>query len=230
MPLTGNRLLDSLAQADLDFLVESSRAVDLPRATVLVSSDQLPNYLYLLTRGAVSTVVTMSDGSCAEVSMIGNEGPVGATALLGSAVPLARSFMQVAGAGLRVPIKSARRLFEDSPGFRNRVLQFLQTQMNVTGQICACNRLHEGEPRLARWLLTCSDLTQSGTLALTQEALAQMLGTQRTTVALVAGTMQRAGLIDYSRGSLRVVDRTGLAALACDCYGVISRSLGALYA
>ncbi len=230
MPLTGNRLLDGLAQPDLAFLVETSRAVDLPRRTVLISSDHTPTYLYLLTRGAASTIITMANGGCAEVGMIGTTGLVGAAALLGPALPHTSSFMQLGGTGLRVPTKAVRRLFEESSDFRHQVLQFLQVQMDVTGQICACNRLHEAEPRLARWLLTCSDRIQSDTLRLTQESLAQMLGTQRTTIALVAGVMQRAGLIDYKRGSLRIVDRTGLAAVACDCYAVICRSLQALHA
>ena len=230
MSLTGNSLLDSLPQNDVNFLLESSRTVDLPRRTVLISSDQAPTYLYLLTRGAASTIITMANGGCVEVGMVGNAGLVGAATLLGPGLPQASSFMQLSGSGLRVPTKALRRLFEDSASFRNRTLEFLQAQMNVTGQICACNRLHEAEPRLARWLLTCSDRVHSDTLGLTQETLAQMLGTQRTTVALVAGVMQRAGLIDYSRGSLRIADRSGLVSIACDCYEIICRSLATLYA
>jgi CRP-like cAMP-binding protein len=97
----------------------------------------------------------------------------------------------------------------------------LQEQVSTLSQIAGCHRLHEAEPRLARWLLMAQDRTQSEVLHFTQEFLAEMLGSQRTTVTVIAGDLQRSGLIEYSRGKVRILNRAGLEAAACDCYGVI---------
>jgi CRP-like cAMP-binding protein len=122
-----------------------------------------------------------------------------------------------------------RTIFDDSAEARERILQFLQGQMQISSQLSACNKLHEAEARLARWLLMASDRAQTEKLNLTQEFLAEMLGSQRTTVALVAGTLQRAGFIDYSRGRVRILDRDGLVSAACDCYGVTEKILHNLF-
>ena len=229
MTATGNRLIDCLSPALAEELIAASRAVDLPLRTVLGATDQAPSYAYLLTRGAASVVVVMGEGGSSEVGMIGNEGLVGASALLGPAPMIADTFMQIDGKGLRIPMRTLRGMFEESIELRNHILQFVQYQMNMSSQISACNRLHEAEERLARWLLAASDLTQSDSLGLTQDFLAQMLGSQRTTVALVAGVLQRKGLIQYSRGKVRIVNREGLQACACDCHNVTHDALAKLY-
>ena len=230
MTATGNRLLDCLSPALRDEVLAASRLVDLPQHTRLSLSGEVPPFCYLLTAGAASLVVTAPRGSSAEVSMTGNEGIVGAVALLGAQVMEAETSMQIGGQGYRIPTRVLRDLFEASVELRTRILQFIQFQMNVTGQVSACNRLYEAEARLARWLLTASDLTQSDMLLLTQEFLAQMLGSQRTTVAVVAGIMQARGLIQYSRGKVRLLNRAELETLGSDCYRVIRDALIQLYA
>ena len=229
MPSTGNRLLDSLSPSLSEELISASRMMDLPIRTSLSTSGEVAAYTYLLTEGAASVVVVTAQGGSSEVGMLGNEGIVGAAALLGSATMDAETFMQIDGKGLGIPTKVMRGMFEESVELRDRILQYVQCQINITSQISACNRLHEAEERLARWLLTASDITQSNRLGLTQDFLAQMLGSQRTTVALVAGVLQRTGLIQYSRGKVRILDREGLRSAACDCYGVTSKSLSKLY-
>ncbi len=230
MPTTGNRLLDTLSSSLSASIQSASKAVDLPIRTSLAVAGEAPDFLYLLTRGAASSVVQMAEGGSAEVGMVGNEGLVGAHALLGPAVTHSDTFMQLGGSGLRVPAKFMRELFTESSELRTYILQFMQAQLTVTAQLSACNRLHEAEARLARWLLTASDLCQSDKLGLTQEFLAQMLGSQRTTVALVAGALQRMGYIDYSRGTVRILNRAGLVTAACDCYGVTCKAMASLYA
>lgn len=189
----------------------------------------MPEFVYLLTRGAASIVVRSQSGGSAEVGMIGKEGLVNAVALMGPIPSQADTFIQLAGAGLRVPLPAFRDCFDQSSELRDYVLQSVQAQLVTTGQLSACNRLHEAEERLARWLLTAADLTHQENVSLTQEFLAEMLGSQRTTVALVAGALQRAGFIDYSRGTVRIMDRGGLESAACNCYKVNRGALATLY-
>ena len=191
---------------------------------------ETPTHVYFLLRGAVSLVVHMSEGGSAEVGMIGREGLVGGDALLGPAPSAFDAVIQIAGAGLRIPLKTMEAYFHDHEELRNRVLEFQQSQINISCQISACNKLHEAEARLARWLLTAADRSGSEVLGLTQEYLAQMLGSQRTTVALVAGVLQRSGLIDYRRGMVKIANREGLTEAACTCYGITREISDCLYA
>jgi CRP-like cAMP-binding protein len=226
---TGNRLLDCLSEPLAAELIAASRVIDLPIRTTLGKAGETPAYGYFMTKGAASIVVVMAEGGSSEVGMVGNEGLIGASALLGSSAIEAGTSIHAEGKGLRIPMKLLRTMFDDSTELRQRILQYLQCQINTTGQISACNRLHEAEERLARWLLTAADVTQSESLEMTQEFLAQVLGSQRTTVALVAGHLQHSGLIQYSRGKVRILNREGLKAAACDCYRVTHKAVSQLY-
>ena len=225
----GNRLLDCLSPSLAAEIIAASRLMDLPHRSPMGLAGEVPPYCYLLTQGAASIVVTVPEGGSAEIGMIGNEGIVGAFAMLGPQAMEANTFIQIEGKGYRIPTRVLRGMFEESAELRCRILQFIQFQMNVTSQVSACNRLYEAEARLARWLLTASDVTQCDMLKLTQEFLAQMLGSQRTTVALVAGILQNRGHIQYSRGKVRIVNREGLEKAAGDCYRVTSDALRKLY-
>lgn len=226
---TGNRLLDALPPAMCDTILRAGRMVDLPVRTCLSNPGETPSAVYLLTRGVTSIVVNMASGGSAEVGMVGNEGIINAAALIGPSPAHSETFIQLAASGLRVPLRAFRELFEQEAELRHYVLQFIQAQVVITSQLSACNRLHEAEQRLARWLLTAADLLHADTMLLTQEFLAEMLGAQRTTVALVAGALQRGKLIDYSRGLLHITDRAGLERTACDCYQVNRQALARLY-
>lgn len=133
-----------------------------------------------------------------------------------------RTFMQVPGTGFRISAESMRREFERPGEFRRLLLRYLQAQLIQTSQIAACNRLHDIEERLARWLLLCHDRMDSNDLQVTQEFVGQMLGAPRTTVTLVVGLLQKAGLVDSSRGHILIVNRKGLEDVACECYRVIN--------
>jgi CRP-like cAMP-binding protein len=128
-----------------------------------------------------------------------------------------------------VPLEHLQQLYRSSTEVRDRILEFQQEQALTVSHIAACNRLHDVEARLARWLLMAQDRTQSDMLKLTQEFLGMMLGSRRTTVTLVAGTLQRIGLIEYSRGKVKILDRRGLEEVACDCYQVSKALQAALY-
>lgn len=179
-----------------------------------------PMYAYLPLSGFASVTTTTADGGMAEVGIIGRGGLVGAYHLIGPAKISTECFVQLEGKALRVPLAELRRLFLQSSEIRDRILEFVQQHALIGSQIAGCNRLHEAEARLARWLLMAQDETGSAVLKLTQEFLGMMLGTRRTTVSLVAGGMQRANLISISRGTIRILDRKGLQGVACDCYPI----------
>ena len=224
-----NLFLSSLSPESRKQLSSHATGVPLPLRTPLYEAEQTPAYAYFLTSGIASVVTTMVDGGTAEVSLIGSEGIVGCVHLLGPAPVSTRCFIQLEGTGLRIPLVELRKAFRSCEEIRRRVLEFVQEQTVSVSQLAGCQRLHEAEERLARWLLTAQDRTQSEQLNFTQEFLAMMLGAQRTTVTMVAGAMQRSGLIEYHRGTVKILDRENLEAAACDCYRITKQLYLNLY-
>jgi CRP-like cAMP-binding protein len=137
--------------------------------------------------------------------------------------------MQIGGTGLRMEFSAFEKLFNSDEALRRGVMNYAQYHSVLLSQIAGCNRLHDVEARLARWLLMIQDRTATKLLKLTQEFLGQMIGSQRTTVSAVAGALQARGQIEYSRGNVRVLDRTGLENTACECYPVTRQLLEGLY-
>ncbi len=226
---TGNRILDIFSDPLRETIVRASRPVDLASRASLFHVRETPRHAYFMLTAVASYVVSMPEGGSAEVGMVGFEGLVGASALLGPAAMEMDGVIQIPGAALRTPMKVLQNLFQTNEEFRTRALHFQQSQINISSQLSACNKLHEAEERLARWLLMTADRARSDSLTLTQEFLAMMLGTQRTTVALVAGALQRKCFIDYRRGTVRIMDRDGLTDAACDCYPLTKKMTDRLY-
>ena len=224
-----NLLLASLSAEGRELIHSQCTPVTLPLRSVLYTASTVPADGYFLTSGMASIVGSTSDGETAEVGIVGREGLVGAMHLLGPAMAPTECFMQLAGSALKIPFPKLQQLFKSSEEIRGRILEFVQEQTLSLSQLATCNRLHNAEERLARWLLMVDDRIQSDTIDLTQEFLAQMLGAQRTTVTMVAGTLQRAGLIEYKRGCLHIVNRKELEAASCDCYGVTKKLYSNLY-
>lgn len=224
-----NRLLSALTPAARNLLLSQCTPVDLPIHYKMYVAETAPTHAYFIMSGMCSLVTTMQDGMTAEVGVIGCEGLVGGLHLLGPAKTSTDSFMQIAGTGLKISQPELRKAFRSSEEVRYRILEFHQEQSITASQIAGCNRLHSAEERLARWLLMAQDRVQSQTLDLTQEFLAMMLGSRRTTVTLVAGTLQRSGLIEYSRGRLVITDREALERVSCDCYAITKNLLEGLY-
>lgn len=227
--LLGSKFLSSLGLANRELLLARSTPIPLPVRTALYEAGHTPNFGYFMTSGIASVVTTTALGETAEVAVIGREGIVGSTHILGPAPVQTRCFMQMAGTALRLPLSDFREVFRSSEEIRDRVLEFVQHLSLGVSQIAGCNRLHGAEERLARWLLMVQDRVDSDTLNLTQEFLAKMLGAQRTTVTLVAGTLQEDGLIEYRRGQVRILDRKRLEDAACSCYQVMKSLYGNLY-
>jgi CRP-like cAMP-binding protein len=197
------------------------KPVTLPPRTILYEPDETPKYAHFITSGIASIVSSMSDGASAEVGVWGKEGLVESFHVLGRARIPTRCFIQMDATALRMPFKDLQTEFLENEDLRQSVLQCVQSQGSILGQLAACNRLHEAEERLARWLLMVRDRVQTESYFLTQEFLANMLGARRTTVTAAAGALQRKGLIKYSRGRIQIVDPDGLKKAACECYRTI---------
>lgn len=230
MPPTNNRFLDILSPDSRRLVLLESEEVLLPIRLSLYKPERTPQYAYFMTSGVASVVAETIDGGTAEVGLIGQEGFTGSLHLLGPALISTNCFTQIAGTGIRVPFPQMERLFDTVPEINTRILEFVQQQSLILSQIAGCHRLHEAEERLARWLLMAQDRTQSNVLTLTQEFLGMMLGARRTTVTMVAGAMQRSGLIEYRRGQVTILNRDDLEAAACDCYTVVKALQDDLYA
>ena len=218
-----NLLLATLPPAYRNSLLARLKAVSLPIRTVLYEPDETPKYAHFMTSGIASIVSSMSNGASAEVGICVKEWLVESFHLLGRAKIPNRCFIQMEGTALRMPYKELQAEFLENDDLHEAVLQCVQTQGFILGQLAACNRLHEAEERLARWLLMVRDRVDSESYFLTQEFLANMLGARRTTVTAAAGTLQRKGLIKYSRGRIRLVDSKGLENSACECYKTVRR-------
>jgi len=216
-----NLLLATLSPASRASLLSRLKPVSMPIRTVLYEPDETPKFAHFMTSGIASIVSTMSNGSSAEVGIWGSEGLVESFHLLGKASIPSRCFIQMEATALRMPYKELQKEFVENEELRDAVLQAVQSQSCILGQLAACNRLHEAEERLARWLLMVRDRVESENYFLTQEFLANMLGARRTTVTAAAGTLQRKGIIKYSRGRIRIMDAPALERAACECYPTV---------
>ena len=218
---SSNLLLASLSPKYRSFLLSRLRPVTLGAREVLYEPDESPKFAHFMTGGIASIVGTMSSGASAEVGIWGKEGLVECFHLLGNAHIPTRCFMQIEGTALRMPFKDLQREFHENDELRECILQSIQSQGAILSQLAACNRLHEAEERLARWFLMVRDRMESDAFYLTQEFLAVMLGSRRTTVTAAAGALQRKGLIRYSRGRIHIIDPVGLEREACECYATV---------
>jgi len=214
-----NRVLAALPRAEINRLAPHLSAVTLPQEKMLLDGNA--RYAYFLEQGIASVVVTLQNGDTVEVGIIGRDGVVGIPILLGTDRTLGRTFIQVAGSGFRIGAEVLKEEFDRPGRLREHVQAYMQGFLVQTAQTAACNRLHNIEERLARWLLSCHDRMETDILPLTQDFLSQMLGAPRTTVTLAAGLLQRSGMIEHSRGVVIIKDRSSLEEAACECYRTV---------
>ena len=222
--------LDMLPADYRPSLLARMKEVALPIPTNIYRRGDVPQYAHFMTSGITSIVTFMENGSGVEVGLIGSESLVEGFHLLGSANVPTTGMVQVEGAALRIPFEELQKEFNRFEPLRFRVLQAVQSQALIVNQLAACNRLHEVEERLARWLLMVSDRLGKSEFYLTQEFLAEMIGAGRTTVTMVAGSLQRSGLVVYSRGHIQILDRERLESAACECYPIVRDLISNLYA
>jgi CRP-like cAMP-binding protein len=184
---------------------------------------EIPKFAHFLTSGIASVVTNMRDGGSVETGMWAREGLAECMHLGGSDRVPSRCFMQIAGTAMRMSFADLQRDFESIQPLREGIQRSIQSQALILSQLVACNRLHEVEERLARWFLMLQDRVQDDEFHITQEFLAEMLGSRRTTVTMAAGALQRIGLIEYQRGHVHILDRERLEGAACECYPVIHK-------
>jgi CRP-like cAMP-binding protein len=223
MPVSGsrtisNQLLNALPQEDLDALHSHLEPVSLRLKKILHQAGAPITHVYFIERGLASVLRTMAEGIAIEVRMVGNEGMTGLPYLLGAHSMREEIVVQVAGAALRMSAAQFKNAFDQREALRGIVLRFINAALSMAVQTAACNRRHSLEQRCARWLLNASDRIRSDTMPMTQEFLASLLGVRRAGVTETASKLQRDRLIQYQRGRLTILDRTGLEDCACECY------------
>jgi CRP-like cAMP-binding protein len=217
--LAGNRLLALLPAAELDTLRRHAEVVSLRHGDHVIIPDRPINEVYFPLTCLLSLVTTMEDGATVESGTIGREGMSGTPVILNAGQTTMPTFCQIPGDAIRVRTEHVRNLYEQSAEARRILNRYVHTVVVVGSQSAACNALHRVEARMCRWLLMSSDGVASDEVNLTQEYLAAMLGVRRPGVTEVAGKLRTEGLIDYARGSIRIIDRAGMERLACECYG-----------
>src|SRR6202521_410910 len=223
----GNLILRSLPRSESSLLLPSLEFVRLKLHQVLHEVGETIRSGYFLNNGLGSVLTTQPNGKTVEVGLIGKEGFVGIPIIFGFKTSGLRVITQGDGTAYRVDIDTLLRVLPHCPELEKQLQRFsLMLGMQST-QLAACNRLHDVVERLARWLLMSHDRILEDDLPLTQEFLATMLGTRRSSVTVAAGTLQKAGLISYTRGSVKILSRKKLEDAACDCYGIVQRQLTA---
>ena len=223
-----NIILLSISDSDYSSLRPHLEYVSMPHHLVLHEAGRQLEYAYFPNRGLISLVVAMKDGKTAEAGVVGNEGFTGTPAAVGLSRSPLRVVVQIAGDGFRVEVGALQMTLESTPGLQLMLSRYAVLRGMQVAQTAACNRLHDIKQRLARWLLMTQDRLDSGLLSITHDFLATMLGTDRPTVSLAAGVLQRKKLIEYTRGAVKIVNRKKLEDSACECYGVIRQYDGEL--
>jgi CRP-like cAMP-binding protein len=222
-----NLILRSIPDHEYNLLREHLEPLNLAQQHILHEAGAKLEFAYFLNDGMASLVVLTRDGRSVEVAIVGKEGIVGTPLAVGLSRGPHRALMQIAGSGLRVKSGVLGDRLRSAPELRLIWNRYVLLQGLQVAQIAACNRLHEIEQRLARWLLMCQDRIDSEILRVTHDFLAQMLGTGRPSVSLAAGVLQRGGLIENVRGAVTIRNRPGLEAAACECYVVMQHFDGA---
>ena len=216
-----NRLLASLAPADFALLEPHLKTIEMVHEAVLFETGDEVNRVYFPHSGIVSLVVALAGGETIEAAMIGRDSIVGGSSALDGRVSLNKGIVQLPGETSVLDVQWLRKAAEASIAFRTTLIRHEQVLFAQAQQSAACNASHSVEARMARWLLRSRDLSGDDNLPLTQEFLGQMLGVRRTSVSLVAGALQQAGLISYRRGHIQIENLEGLREAACECYGTV---------
>jgi CRP-like cAMP-binding protein len=218
-----NHLLNALPPDEFERLRPDLELVPMPLGTVLYEPGVQMRYVYFPTNSIVSLLYVMEDGASAEIAVVGNEGIVGVSLFMGGETTSSRAVVQSAGHAYRLRDQVLKDEFYRAGPMQRLLLRYTQALLTQMAQTAVCNRHHSLDQQLCRWLLLSLDRLHSNELIMTQELIANMLGVRREGVTEAAGNVQRAGLIEYHRGHIIVLDRPGLEARVCECYGVVKK-------
>ena len=223
-----NHILLSVSDSEYSSLRPYLGYLSLPNHLVLHEAGGTLEFVYFPNRGLISLVVVMKDGKTAEAGIVGKEGCTGTLAAVGLSRSTLQAVVQITGDGFRVRVEALQNTLRSSPQLQSILSRYAAIRGMQVAQTAACNRLHDIEQRLARWLLMTQDRVESGSLHITHDFLATMLGTGRPSVSIAAGVLQKKELIEYTRGAVKIVNRKKLEDSACECYGITQQYNGEL--
>jgi CRP-like cAMP-binding protein len=223
-----NHLLAAIPEVGWNRFAPHLTPVSLKLGDVVYESGGDQPYVYFPTDCIVSLLYVMENGSAAEIAIVGNEGLVGISLFMGGGSTVNRAVVQSAGQAYRMKAKFIRDEFLLAGPVQQIFLRYTLALITQMGQTAVCNRHHTVDQQLCRWLLMSLDRLSSNELTMTQELIANMLGVRREGVTDAAGKLQRAGVIEYQRGRIRVLDRPLLEKMACECYDVVRREFARL--
>lgn len=217
-----NHLLAALPDEDFVRISAHLEFVSLDLGVVLYESGDRMTHIYFPTTAIISLLYIMENGGTAEIGIAGNNGLVGIALFMGGDTTSNRAVVQSAGEAVRMEANALRAEFKRGGVFQDVLLRYTQALMTQISQTAVCNRLHSVEQQLCRWLLINHDQLPADRLVMTHDLIANMLGVRREGVSVAAGHLQDQGLIDYSRGTVNILDRKGLERVCCECYQVVS--------
>ncbi len=218
-----NRLLAALPATDYKILLPALELVQFPLGEVVFESGGTPAYVYFPSDCIISLLYVLRDGASAEIAVIGFEGLVGISLFMGGESMPNRAVVQSAGSGYRLKAAVLKKQFDRGGALQHLALRYTQALITQMAQTAVCNRHHSLDQQLCRWMLLSLDRLQSNEIVMTQELIAKMLGVRREGVTEAAGRMQKAGLIQYARGRIKVLDRSVLETRVCECYVVVKK-------
>lgn len=213
-----NLLLASLPRKEYQSFLARCEPVELIFSEILNEPGKLVRHVYFPTNSFISLVAPIDSQTSMEVGMVGHEGMVGLNLALGVKFSLLRAIVQGAGTALRMDTVQFLQIFEKNTALQQKLRAYAYVRMNQLAQTIGCNRFHVMDARLARWILMTQDCAHSNEFHITHEFLSYMLGVRRASITESAGILQKKKLISYSRGRVRILDRSGLEATACECY------------
>ncbi len=225
---TQNHLLGALPPKDLARLKPYLEPVRMPLGEVMYEAGGQLKHVYFPTTSIVSLLYVMEDGASAEIAVVGNEGILGISLFMGGETTPSRAVVQSEGRGYRLTSQLLKREFNRAGPMMRLLLRYTQALITQMSQTAVCNRHHSVNQQLCRWLLLSMDRLSGNDLTMTQELIANMLGVQRGGVTESAGKLRDAGIIEYSRGHIRILDRERLEGRACECYSVVKKEFDRL--
>ena len=224
-----NRILAALPPLEFALLAKHLTHVDLALGQTLHHAGEPIQHAYFVESGFISVLTILSEGQPLEIGLIGAEGVVGVSVVLGATASYSETMCQTGGGAYRISAAALKDAFAHAPRLRDLLLRYVHVFSVQVAQTAACNAHHELGQRLARWLLAAHDRSGVALLSLTQDLIAVMLGVRRSTVSVAASTLQKAGVIQYQHGRITIVDRLGLENAACECYEAVASEYRSLF-
>jgi CRP-like cAMP-binding protein len=224
-----NKLLNALPSADRARLYPHLKLVSLPFESVLYEAGDTQRYIYFPVDAIVSLLYVLKSGASAEIAVVGNDGAIGIALFMGGVTTTNRAIVQSAGSAYRLTRARLEQEFARHGEMLHILLRYTQALITQMTQTAVCNRHHSVDQQLCRWLLLSLDRLNTNHLVMTQELISNMLGVRREGITEAAGKLQKAGVIEYRRGRITVLDRTKLEAMTCECYEAVRNETDRLF-